>query len=175
MLQTPAAPNRPKPFAWYHWLLILLLVAVAVIGTTRLLQPQMDERYYAHFRCFPRASTSTTEVFEPTIVRADSLFNRKKYAGAAPVYEAMIAQIPDYHRIRLFSALCYMELNENKAAEAHLQYLQQQPLPRSMAPEWYLGLLYLRRHDRVGAKMWLQQVVSPDTNAQAAIRLLQKL
>jgi hypothetical protein len=149
----PPAPLPQWP-AW-KWLLAVVLAIVVVPATVRMLRPQMDERLYAKYRNLPQA-VFLKENDHP-LAEACAAFNLKQYTRALPLFER------DTHATyalekQFFSALCLLELNKMKPAEERLRTVVNSQHPLNKEAVFYTALSQLRRHDRKGALLLLEQL-----------------
>ena len=145
------------------WLGVIALAAGVMAGTVWILRPQMDERLYAKYRNLPQAQFLSPG--DTSLAEACAAHNLKQYTKALPLFQRD-TQAKYTTETRFFSAICLLELNKMKEAEALLE-----PIATSnhaLQPEalWYLALSHLRRHDRKGCLQYLK-TVNPQNSRQS--------
>lgn len=134
----------------WAWPVIGLVSVLIIMGTVRMLRPQMDERLYARYRKLPTADfLPPGDSCCPGLPEAMQLYNEKKYTAALNAFQT--AKPGTWtNETRLFSGICYLELNNMKMAEVTLvPLLSERSIPGRQAG-WYTALSRLRRHDRKG-------------------------
>lgn len=170
----PAAP-LPR-IRWWMWGLIALFSVLVIAGVVRMLRPQMDERLYARYRNLPQAHFMTpADSACSNLSAACAAFNLKQYTKALPLFEA--DNCPGYtEEKRLFVALCHLELNRMKEAEAQLALILDQGAQHPLHTEalWYTALSHLRRHDRAGYETFLRAVPVGSARYESALKLGKK-
>jgi hypothetical protein len=165
-------PIALKNGSFVQWFGALLLALATVLGTIRMLRPQMDERLYARFRALP---TAQFQINGDTVLSAAcTAFNLKQYTKARPLFDAYSSG-PYTDHARFFGALCLLEHNKMKEAEAVLSNLDEAEQSLKDESIWYHALSQLRRHDRKGCLLSLQRLSPQSPRWEMYQKLMEKL
>lgn len=171
------SPAR-QPADWWWWAAIAIAAALLVWVILRP-QGEPSERLYAEFRHFPEASFTLKSVATtpggPSLERAATDFNQKKYAAALAALQAHLTKQPYDLDARFFAGLCQLELGQLAAAEAtFLSYRNSAGVWVNEA-RWYLALTYLRAEKWQVCSEILLQIPPEHPRAGEVKRLVQEL
>jgi hypothetical protein len=147
------------------WLGVIALAAGVMAGTVWMLRPQMDERLYAKYRNLPQAQFLLTG--DTSLAEACAAHNLKQYTKALPLFQRD-TQTKYATETRFFSAICLLELNKMKEAEALLTPIVESNHPLQPESLWYTALSHLRRHDRKGCLLYLKEVETKSSRQSRA-------
>lgn len=147
------------------WLGFIALAAGVMAGTVWMLRPQMDERLYAKYRNLPQAQFLLPG--DTSLAEACAAHNLKQYTKALPLFQRD-TQTKYATETRFFSAICLLELNKMKEAEALLEPIAISNHPFQPEALWYMALSHLRRHDRKGCLKYLHEVGTKNSRQSAS-------
>jgi hypothetical protein len=144
----------------------VIAVLIAILGTLRMLRPQMDERLYAHFRNFSQIieadSLLNGQPMPAPMQRAALAFNRKNYTRALIHLDTAMQLTASQSRAQLIAGLCHLELEHFQQAEDLLGKSGGRAVPPPDDVTWFMALTQLRWHNRRACKNLLK-VVRPES------------
>lgn len=145
-----AGEGNVKRGGFKKWLAIAASVIIVVsAGIYFWIQSKPPaEKLYAQFAQHEAINIQLRGVADDSLVQlAADKFNGKHYYEALPVLQQYLAKQPTDIQMRFSEAICYMELNKNKEADAIFSELASGNSAYSAAAQWYQALLALKQKD----------------------------
>lgn len=175
--ETAATPHPER--SWYYMAAaigaIVLVAAIVVFQWNT--QPDADHLFAAYYQSIPASSINRGEKLIEKAEEAATLYDQKRYARAAVLFESVLANNAEDSRSKLLLANCYMNLDRTNAAELLLSQLKssENTFYRQYA-HWYLGLTYLKARELTKCRSSLIVVVEEKMiHANQAMKLLKEL
>lgn len=133
-----------------------------------------EQRLYADYRRFPEAGfvTRSNDPAQTPLARATDAFNQGDYAEALALLQQRLQTPPDDPEVRLFAALCQLELGRTREAAAAFEQIRATPGAWAGEATWYLALTYLKEKNRAQCAATLREIDPGEAHYEEAQKLM---
>lgn len=169
---TPAN-QESKVIAFKPWRYLVAASVVLFFGV--MLWMNFQSASYGDYAFDGTISLTERSGGEVAFAKAEKAFNTQSYEEAILFFDTILSNDPENAEVAYYKGIALVELGEHAEAEGLFEQLAQGGSVFKYKALWYNGLSHLKRKDREGAKMLLNQIPSDAEDYERAQELLSKL
>lgn len=172
-----APPLTVRKSANFRKLAWAVAASVAILLMWLFWPSNPERRLYAEYRRFPEAAfvTRGDQPDQTDLAAATEAFNRGDYDQALAILQRRLQTPPDDPEVRLFAALCQLELGQTREAAAALEQIRAAPGAWAGEATWFLALTFLKEKNRDRCAETLRQIAPGAAHYAEAQRLLAEM
>jgi predicted Zn-dependent protease len=157
-----------------RWLSLAAAFILAIAAIWFFTQPKALPNYEQYATHTP-LSITLRGATDMVSMDAEKAFNAKNYETAKSALSILHNQNPDNVMVKLYFAICRIELNQTTEARAMLESIANGNSALKGEAIWYIALSHLRDKNKDACKTTLQRIAPGDKRYKSAQALLKDL